>query len=961
MAKLKNTVVPLLVSAVISIGFVAFAGKAVLWTRFSALKVPPDQVVKAVPQSEAVAVGASILLIFGFFGAIATLMTYLVDRGGRATPGMSRAVLALVTLEGVAMVVVASGLSSLDKVVLAVLVLAPILLALGATFVGRLVELRDTHLPRPAETLEAESGANFLIDDTGKLRASVPQLLAVAGPVAVALGLFVVLAVVDLSVFLKIVVIWGIVASLAVAVIMRGGPAEEIASSLELEHAHEAALRDNEGAVPADEEERRRTGKHRPFHFVLKPGGAFLIVVLAAFSVVVPALVLGEWWFAVSMGSAIVLGFGLWRIANLRKENFVWFGFAVFLSVPLFGTLTLMARNLGDPQAQPVALIRTTDGPDESIQGLYVTETDERVYFATVATEGCSDDLTPGSGRLEWVPKAEVVAMSIGPLQSVGNAGRRALEMAYALTPAVETGSDAVTVLNTSGKKAAKEEPKAPESPSPGNRLEHTGPAVRPNFGNGLSLSTEDASPGEEVILRMSAPNKNVEGFGPTRGGRALRVGGVRAEIVKEPARSVENAEYLKTRAGSVLTLAKGEPYARQADGKYVSAAGGDAGLGSRRFLKLTDSRILEAGGQLMTRAGIYLELEGPESPQEPPRLAPGYRTAALKVAGQAGARGLFRRVQLVPQPLGQAWHEREIKFEVPERAVTGAVTVECSQLAGQPLLEVAHAPEARISVRMARGSNRVIFDSGRSTDADNEELSRRWSIAGLRRGNLSRTSIDLPPRFGAYAVRLTVTDESSRSGEVAVHLLRMPAPLFPFNESELEGRHPLKPARRALRRLVAKELPAAIEIDGYADDPGTPRYNARLSLQRAEYVRNELLRPRRPTAGAVANATIPVRILGYGEGCPVDARPGRRPRNRRVDVFVLDKGVSMVPLRDCHPRAFKGSKWRLNAAACAGGRPRTPVRKSLWKWLIRKLTLDGFGEATGADGSSAAKQSCNT
>lgn len=61
-----NTLGPALVSLVVSVGFVAFAGKAVLWARFSALGVPADQVVKAVPQDEAVAVGASFLLPSGW-------------------------------------------------------------------------------------------------------------------------------------------------------------------------------------------------------------------------------------------------------------------------------------------------------------------------------------------------------------------------------------------------------------------------------------------------------------------------------------------------------------------------------------------------------------------------------------------------------------------------------------------------------------------------------------------------------------------------------------------------------------------------------------------------------------------------------------------------------------------------------------------------------------------------------
>src|SRR6185437_8519938 len=99
------------------LGFVAFAGAVIVWTRFEAIEVPPDQAVKAVPRDELVASGASLLLIFGFFGVLAVLATYLVDRGGRATPGVSRVLLALVALEGVIGLVLTGDLSMRSVVV----------------------------------------------------------------------------------------------------------------------------------------------------------------------------------------------------------------------------------------------------------------------------------------------------------------------------------------------------------------------------------------------------------------------------------------------------------------------------------------------------------------------------------------------------------------------------------------------------------------------------------------------------------------------------------------------------------------------------------------------------------------------------------------------------------------------------------------------------------------------------
>ena len=133
---------PLLVSGASLLGFVAFAGSVVLWTRFFSLRVPPDQVVDAVPRGEALAIGSAMLLLFGFFGAIATIAVYLIDRGGRATQGMSRAVLLILAVEGIAAIWIVGG--RLDGRIIASEVL---LLALGgilwATFTGGLIRIKE--------------------------------------------------------------------------------------------------------------------------------------------------------------------------------------------------------------------------------------------------------------------------------------------------------------------------------------------------------------------------------------------------------------------------------------------------------------------------------------------------------------------------------------------------------------------------------------------------------------------------------------------------------------------------------------------------------------------------------------------------------------------------------------------------------------------------------------------------
>lgn len=71
------------------------------------------------------------------------------------------------------------------------------------------------------------------------------------------------------------------------------------------------------------------------------------------------------------------------------------------------------------------------------------------------------------------------------------------------------------------------------------------------------------------------------------------------------------------------------------------------------------------------------------------------------------------------------------------------------------------------------------------------------------------------------------------------------------------------------------------IEVNGYTDRSGTPQYNMKLSLKRAENVAAELVRD-----GVPKNV---IEIHGYGETHPlVPTAPGvREPQNRRVEIII--------------------------------------------------------------------------
>jgi outer membrane protein OmpA-like peptidoglycan-associated protein len=90
-------------------------------------------------------------------------------------------------------------------------------------------------------------------------------------------------------------------------------------------------------------------------------------------------------------------------------------------------------------------------------------------------------------------------------------------------------------------------------------------------------------------------------------------------------------------------------------------------------------------------------------------------------------------------------------------------------------------------------------------------------------------------------------------------------------------------------RQIVAEAAQASphvqttrIEVNGYTDLSGTPAYNQKLSVRRAQQVQNELVRD------GVAPGEIS--IHGYGESNPlVPTAPGvREPQNRRVEIILM-------------------------------------------------------------------------
>jgi outer membrane protein OmpA-like peptidoglycan-associated protein len=167
-------------------------------------------------------------------------------------------------------------------------------------------------------------------------------------------------------------------------------------------------------------------------------------------------LMLGHWWVTFSILSAGALGLLTIRVAalnakdpalNAKDPKFRWYGVCVFFSVGLFGAALGVFRMADEPRLQPVAFLHTQGDQVTAMQGIYVGESDDRFWFASVALEECGDsDVRPGSGRLRWVPADEVSHVSIGPQMGLPKLAHEAMAMFDAVR-AEHEGDETVATL----------------------------------------------------------------------------------------------------------------------------------------------------------------------------------------------------------------------------------------------------------------------------------------------------------------------------------------------------------------------------------------------------------------------------------------------------------------------------------------------------------------------------------
>ena len=357
-----------------SAAFVAVVGGGILWARFDGAELPADQAVAAVPNSELVVVGAVALVGFVIASIAALVLVYVLNDSGTANSETRRGLIVLMVL-GIGVAVIAQGFKWWETaLLLCAFATAGVFLAYLLDDVGRFFTARSPGQSRLP-----------VLARWARDRIWVPEkLLEALRRLAALLLLLAGIWIVGWNREFGLVLFWllGLVVLLAPSVARR---------------QERTALRQ------------------------------VLTVTLIVYGVV--ALIRLEEPLAVMTGTALALGLVNLAVARATGNRFEFYGVAVLLSVVLFGGVLSYTRTREHPKLQAVAALLKDD--ERAVCGLYVTETDSRLYLARV-------EIVPGeetgkvelsSGRLFWLPRDQVTRSELGPLQGIAVAQDRAAEL----------------------------------------------------------------------------------------------------------------------------------------------------------------------------------------------------------------------------------------------------------------------------------------------------------------------------------------------------------------------------------------------------------------------------------------------------------------------------------------------------------------------------------------------------
>jgi hypothetical protein len=431
---------PAVAGAVGFVGFVAVLGAAVDWVRFYAAGLPSDQAVSAIARRELVATGTVSLVSFMLLGGAAVLLARLLDPHARNGLRIGVSVLVLVEL----CLVLAFATGDTRPVLWATVLIACVaLLVFAHSSVCTLDESRDV---RTEARLRRDA-----------LRPALNRVHVADAALAVAES-------------------EGDASSVAAARRRRIPALVELQTLLDSEVPVSDARRVAESELASA----RAGGEARLRCRPTWTGWIALVLAVPLLVTATDLIVRREalHWTGVMLLFVLALNaavYGAWRTG----WSFVWYGLALFASVPLFGAVLAAERTYHTPKLQPVALIR--ESSNRAICGVYIGENDDRVYIARVEPKARHSPLAAhGTGRMFWIPKADVDIITVGQLQGIRDANRRAPQLAYELyadraeNPSIATRPTRTTRTRTRGERGSR------SATTRVVAIEHAGRIVRP-------------------------------------------------------------------------------------------------------------------------------------------------------------------------------------------------------------------------------------------------------------------------------------------------------------------------------------------------------------------------------------------------------------------------------------------------------------------------------------------------
>jgi hypothetical protein len=357
-----------------SVGFVAFVGGAIMWARFSGAGIPPADAISHVDRGRLLATGGAALVFVVPVAVVALVFLYLADGCGRASRETRWGLVTLMALGGLAAILAADLSTTATLIAVVVAALAAMALGWLADVIADFVAVWSQRSDRSAGALARAVGRRLF----GAANGARGKVVLVVAGLAFVGGL---------------------------RLLLEDDDGARLLAAL----LGAAAVALHPLARPWRSRDR------------LTLAASVVLVYVAIATLVLNA------WLAAAAACVLVLGAIALGVAKLTRERFFWYGVTVFASVAVFVGFLEYAHTRERPQVQAAAAL--LGDTQAGVCGLYVGETDERLYLARVDLRpGTADDRKPrpGTGRVFWLARERVVASAAGPLQTVGAAQENA-------------------------------------------------------------------------------------------------------------------------------------------------------------------------------------------------------------------------------------------------------------------------------------------------------------------------------------------------------------------------------------------------------------------------------------------------------------------------------------------------------------------------------------------------------